>query len=79
MTVSELIRQLQILAPDMVVVIPSDEPQRAEDFVAVSEVTIDTVAPERGHPTNSNWRTSETRTFGAGSALNGGASCREFG
>ena len=52
MTVSELIRRLQALPPDMVVVIPSDEPQRAQDFVAVSEVTIDTVAPERGHPTN---------------------------
>ena len=52
MTVSELIRQLQALPPDMVVVIPSDEPQRAQDFVAVSEVTIDTVSPERGHPVN---------------------------
>jgi hypothetical protein len=52
MTASELIRLLQTLPPDMVVVIPSDEPQRAQDFVAVSEVTIDTVAPERGHPTN---------------------------
>jgi hypothetical protein len=52
MTVSELIRQLQALAPDMIVVIPSDEPQRAQDFVAVSEVTVDTVAPERGHPIN---------------------------
>lgn len=52
MTVSELIRQLQTLPSDMVVVIPSDEPQRAQDFVAVSEVTIDTVAPERGHPIN---------------------------
>ena len=47
-----MIRQLQILAPDMVVVIPSDEPQRAQDFVSVSEVTIDTVSPERGHPVN---------------------------
>jgi hypothetical protein len=52
MIVSELIRQLQALPPEMVVVIPSDEPQRAQDFVAVSEVTVDTVAPERGHPIN---------------------------
>lgn len=52
MTVSDLIRQLQALPPDMVVVIPSDEPQRAQDFVAVSEVTVDTVAPQRGHPIN---------------------------
>ncbi len=52
MTVSELIRQLQALPPDMVVVIPSDEPARAEDFVAVSDVTIDTVSPQRGHPIN---------------------------
>ena len=36
----------------MVVVIPSDEPARAQDFVAVSDVTVDTVAPQRGHPIN---------------------------
>jgi hypothetical protein len=52
MTVSELIRQLQTLPPDLVVVIPSDEPARAEDFVAVSDVTVDTVSPQRGHPIN---------------------------
>ncbi len=61
MTVSELIRQLQILPAEMVVVIPSDEPQRAQDFVAVSEVTIDMVAPERGHPINQQEFPAEPR------------------
>lgn len=38
--------------PEMAVVLPSDDQERAQDYVAVSEVTVDTVSPERGHPIN---------------------------
>ena len=52
MKVRDLVDALAALDSELIVVIPSDEPERAQDFVAVSEVTIDTVAPERGHPVN---------------------------
>lgn len=52
MNVKDLMAALATLDPEMTVIIPSDEPVRAADFVAVTEVTVDTVAPERGHPVN---------------------------
>ncbi len=52
MTVRDLIAALQQHDPDRLVVISSDDYERAQDFVAVSEVTTDTFSPDRRNPVN---------------------------